>query len=91
MYVPPSYQGYDFPAYSRALGWMIGLLPAVPIPVTMVYKIINTPGTLSEVLEISAYVLHYTHYYIQAHIHILTLITTHMLTYIYTRTHTKSL
>nr|KAG5712158.1 hypothetical protein BaRGS_014508 [Batillaria attramentaria] len=47
-YTPPTYGDYEFPAFARGLGWCIGLVPILPIPVVMVVKIITTSGTFCE-------------------------------------------
>ncbi|KAK7504650.1 hypothetical protein BaRGS_00004136, partial [Batillaria attramentaria] len=47
-YTPPTYGDYEFPAFARGLGWCIGLVPILPIPVVMVVKIITTSGTFGE-------------------------------------------
>ena len=49
-YVPPTYGTYKFPEFAMAVGWCMGLLPFVPIPAVMVYRIISTPGTFREVM-----------------------------------------
>ncbi|XP_076449899.1 sodium- and chloride-dependent glycine transporter 2-like [Babylonia areolata] len=50
-YVPPKYGDYEFPEMARAVGWCIGLLPIVPIPCVMIYKLIVSTGTFKERLQ----------------------------------------
>lgn len=50
-YTPPTYDGYEFPAFARGLGWFIGLVPIVPIPLIMAFKIMRTSGTFLERLR----------------------------------------
>ncbi|KAL8619455.1 hypothetical protein ACOMHN_011806 [Nucella lapillus] len=50
-YVPPKYGDYEFPELARALGWCIGMLPIIPIPGVMLYRMATTPGTFKERLQ----------------------------------------
>ncbi|XP_059480264.1 sodium-dependent dopamine transporter [Neocloeon triangulifer] len=51
-YEPLTYEDYQYPAWANILGWAIAGSSVLMIPGMAIYKIIVTPGTLSERLRI---------------------------------------
>ena len=52
-YSPLSYDEYKYPDWGQAVGWLLTLSSLSLIPAVMIYKLINTTGTIKEVLNIS--------------------------------------
>ena len=52
-YSPLSYDEYKYPDWGQAIGWLLTLTSLSLIPAVMIYKLINTTGTMKEVLNIS--------------------------------------
>ena len=48
-YQPPTYEGYEYPVFARALGLLLAVIPIIPLPVLMVIQLVQTPGTICEV------------------------------------------
>lgn len=48
-YQPPTYEGYEYPVFARALGLMLAVVPLIPLPVLMIIQFLQTPGTFWEV------------------------------------------
>ena len=48
-YEPLEYEGYVYPTWANALGWMIACSSTACIPGIAVYQIIRTPGPIREV------------------------------------------
>ena len=55
MYQPLKYRDYVYPAWGQAIGWLITLSSLSLIPTVMIYKLINTTGSIQEV-NISQYI-----------------------------------
>lgn len=47
-YEPPTYEGYHYPTFARALGLFLAFIPLIPLPVLMVIQILQTPGSIFE-------------------------------------------
>lgn len=47
-YQPPTYEGYEYPVFARALGLFLAFIPIIPLPVLMVIQLVQTPGTICE-------------------------------------------
>ena len=48
-YQPLKYRDYVYPAWGQAIGWLITLSSLSLIPTVMIYKLINTTGSIQEV------------------------------------------
>lgn len=48
-YSPLSYDKYKYPAWGQAIGWLLTLSSLSLIPAVMIYRLINTTGTIKEV------------------------------------------
>lgn len=46
---PVTYGGKEYPAWAVQLGWGLGSISIIPIPLVMIYKIFKEDGTLIEV------------------------------------------
>ncbi|XP_048765777.2 sodium- and chloride-dependent glycine transporter 1-like isoform X2 [Ostrea edulis] len=44
-YQPPTYEGYKYPVHARVAGFILSLIPLIPVPVTAVYYYTRTDGT----------------------------------------------
>ncbi|XP_061179714.1 sodium- and chloride-dependent glycine transporter 1-like [Saccostrea echinata] len=44
-YQPPTYEGYEYPIHARVIGFLLSLIPLVPLPVTAIYYFSKTNGT----------------------------------------------
>ncbi|KAK3086069.1 hypothetical protein FSP39_013029 [Pinctada imbricata] len=51
-YQPPTYEDYTYPGFARALGVILSFIPLIPLPVTMVYLLVKTEGSLWERLRL---------------------------------------
>ena len=50
---PVQYDGQDYPRWAIVVGWMLGMVSLLPIPLMMIVQIINTDGdTILEVFKI---------------------------------------
>jgi hypothetical protein len=50
---PVQYDGQDYPKWAIVVGWMLGMISLLPIPLMMIVQIINTDGdTILEVFKI---------------------------------------
>lgn len=51
---PVQYDGQDYPKWAIVIGWMLGMVSLVPIPLMMIVQIVNVDGggTLIEVFKI---------------------------------------
>lgn len=50
---PVQYDGQDYPKWAIVVGWMLGMVSLLPIPLMMIVQIINTDGdTILEVFKI---------------------------------------
>ena len=49
---PVQYDGQDYPKWAIVIGWMLGMVSLVPIPLMMIVQILNVDGTLIEVFKI---------------------------------------
>ena len=54
-YQPPTYEGYHYPVFARALGLLLAVIPLIPLPVLMVIQLVKTPGSFMEVLFFFGY------------------------------------
>lgn len=52
-YKPPTYEGYEYPAFARALGLLLAVIPLIPLPVLMVIQLVNTQGSFIEVSNVN--------------------------------------
>lgn len=50
-YTPLSYGKYVFPGWGMAIGWLLTVSSLLLIPAVMIYKLINTTGTIIERLQ----------------------------------------
>ncbi|KAK3098572.1 hypothetical protein FSP39_020784 [Pinctada imbricata] len=50
-YQAPVYGTYEYPAWSTGLGFFIGLLPGIPVPVLMIKELLTKDGSLKERLS----------------------------------------
>ncbi|XP_063419411.1 sodium- and chloride-dependent betaine transporter-like [Mytilus trossulus] len=50
-YQPPTYEGYEYPVFARALGLLLAVVPLIPLPVLMIIQFLQTPGTFMERLQ----------------------------------------
>jgi hypothetical protein len=48
-YEPATYEGHPYPDYAINLGFVLALIPVLPIPICFVYGLLTKSGTLSEV------------------------------------------
>ena len=48
-YESPTYDKYTYPPWAIGIGWMIAAASVILIPLTAIYKIASTPGSLYEV------------------------------------------
>lgn len=48
-YSPLKYDGYEYPDWGQAIGWIMALSSIACIPVVMIYKLATTPGSFQEV------------------------------------------
>ncbi|XP_064636103.1 sodium- and chloride-dependent glycine transporter 1-like isoform X2 [Lineus longissimus] len=47
-HVPVSYGEYAYPQWAVGCGWMLALVSMVPLPISMVFEFLRTPGTFIE-------------------------------------------
>ncbi|KAJ7380041.1 Sodium- and chloride-dependent creatine transporter 1 [Desmophyllum pertusum] len=47
-YKPLEYDGYEYPVWGQAIGWIMALSSIMCIPVVMIYKIATTPGSFEQ-------------------------------------------
>lgn len=47
-YSPLKYNGYEYPGWGEAIGWIMALSSIACIPVVMIYKLATTPGSFQE-------------------------------------------
>ncbi|KAJ7380043.1 hypothetical protein OS493_010750 [Desmophyllum pertusum] len=47
-YTPLKYDGYEYPVWGQAIGWIMALSSIMCIPVVMIYKIATTPGSFEQ-------------------------------------------
>ncbi|XP_055957219.1 sodium- and chloride-dependent GABA transporter 1-like isoform X1 [Patella vulgata] len=52
-YQPPTYGDYVYPPYASAIGWIIALISAVPIPIWMIREFITRKGPLLQRIKLS--------------------------------------
>ncbi|XP_078338349.1 sodium- and chloride-dependent glycine transporter 1-like [Crassostrea virginica] len=50
-YQPPTYEGYAYPIHARVIGFLLSLIPLVPLLVTAVYYLMKTDGTFLQRLK----------------------------------------
>ncbi|XP_060068612.1 sodium- and chloride-dependent glycine transporter 2-like [Ylistrum balloti] len=43
-YEPPTYGDYVYPSYANIIGWLIGMLPIVPVVLVGIMTVLKTPG-----------------------------------------------
>lgn len=48
-YSPLKYNGYEYPGWGEAIGWIMALSSIACIPIVMIYKLATTPGSFQEV------------------------------------------
>lgn len=48
-YQPPTYEGYTYPVHARVIGFLLSLVPLIPLPVTAVYYFRKVDGTFLQV------------------------------------------
>lgn len=48
-YEPLTYEDYVFPVWANVLGWLIAGSSVITIPVVAIYKLLTTPGSISQV------------------------------------------
>ena len=46
---PVSYADYHYPEWAIIIGWLVGLASIVPLPLYMIYSIMQTQGNLIHV------------------------------------------
>lgn len=49
---PVSYGTYQYPQWAIAVGWIIGMISVIPIPIYMVVDLWDANGTLLQVIPI---------------------------------------
>ncbi|XP_069117881.1 sodium- and chloride-dependent glycine transporter 1-like [Argopecten irradians] len=47
-YRPPKYGSYEYPDYTRIIGWILSCLVVVPIPLHIVWQLANVKGTIKQ-------------------------------------------
>jgi len=47
-YSPLKYDGYEYPGWGQAIGWIMALSSIACIPAVMIYKLATTPGSFQE-------------------------------------------
>lgn len=50
-YQPPTYEGYTYPVHARVIGFLLSLIPLIPLPVTAVYYFRKVDGTFLQRLH----------------------------------------
>ncbi|XP_046556136.1 sodium- and chloride-dependent glycine transporter 1-like isoform X2 [Haliotis rubra] len=50
-YKMPTYDGYIYPVYARGIGFVISVLPVIPIPVFMVWELVKAKGSFIQRLK----------------------------------------
>lgn len=48
-YQPPTYEGYTYPVHARVIGFLLSLVPLIPLPITAVYYFRRVDGTFLQV------------------------------------------
>ena len=48
-YKDVTYEGYTYTPASVTIGYIIAIIPIIPLPICLVYSVLSTSGTLSEV------------------------------------------
>lgn len=56
-YSPLKYDGYEYPGWGQAIGWIMALSSIACIPAVMIYKFATTPGSLQEVTQMKYFVI----------------------------------
>ena len=47
-YTPPTYDGYEFPAWGHAIGWLVAMTSIIAIPIFAFLQILKERSTLKE-------------------------------------------
>ncbi|KAL4234970.1 hypothetical protein ACF0H5_006611 [Mactra antiquata] len=47
-YEPPAYDGYQYPMLAKICGNILAMIPIIPLPIVMIYELVNAKGTLIE-------------------------------------------